>query len=263
MLIRVDDENNIIGVITSGGFPENTPGYYKITESDITDEILQNIYNYKYINNEFILNNNTVEDKISDLKSQKIANLRKICNQIIEYGIDVNGKHYSLSAEDQMNLTNLSMLAKTGIEKIPYHADGELCRLFTATEIGEIAETAIMWITFHTTYYNFMKSYLSSIDDADIIKNFQYDMNLPDDYMIQIMSIVGNIDITKFNIPLIQDDPAQYDQILYTSSDLTKSNIDFSAADFINPQETITTDETGEQYDYTDETEEDYPISDP
>ena len=123
--------------------------------------------------------------------------MSQICNQLITNGIDVvlsdgESHHFSLTVQDQLNLITLSSMAQSGMLQIPYHADGELCKYYTPTEIGAIIETATALKTYHTTYFNSLKSYIESLNDIQIISSIQYGCNIPNEYKSDILKELEN-----------------------------------------------------------------------
>jgi hypothetical protein len=211
MIIQIDENNNVISLITVGGLPEGDPSYIRLNKYDVPTEILEHITDYKYIDGEFIHQDNPDVKYIDSVRNSKISLISIACKQVIETGIDFNGDHYSLTAEDQMNLTNLSMMAQT-LPMVPYHADGQLCRMYSAEEITALATNAIRWITFHTTYHNFLKSYIKSITDLQTLIETHYGSMLPDTYTEQLTQILGDgVDFTKFLVDV--PDTMNYDRL--------------------------------------------------
>lgn len=89
------------------------------------------------------------------------------CEAVIENGVEVNGKHYSYTVQDQSNMLNAMNLAKeTGME-VPYHADGESCGLYNYDAISAIYIQETMNLTTNQTYFNQLKLYILSISDVD------------------------------------------------------------------------------------------------
>ena len=89
------------------------------------------------------------------------------CEAVIENGVEVNGKHYSYTVQDQSNMLNAMNLAKeTGME-VPYHADGESCSLYDYGAISAIYIQETMNLTTNQTYFNQLKLYILSISDVD------------------------------------------------------------------------------------------------
>lgn len=126
------------------------------------------------------------------LKTQKIKEMSYYCNQAIVNGFDVelsDGRthHFSLTVQDQLNLITLSSLAASGVDNIPYHADGELCEFFSVNDIQMIVKTATELKTYHTTYYNSLKLFIQSLVDRDDVANVIYGANIPDEYKSDVL----------------------------------------------------------------------------
>ena len=126
------------------------------------------------------------------LKTQKIKEMSYYCNQAIVNGFDVelsDGRthHFSLTVQDQLNLITLSSLAASGVDNIPYHADGELCEFFSVNDIQTIVKAATELKTYHTTYYNSLKLFIQSLVDRDDVANVIYGANIPDEYKSDVL----------------------------------------------------------------------------
>lgn len=133
--------------------------------------------------------------------------MKEICSFIIQQGIDYNGEHYALTDEDQINLLKLTQMAEATPDSVPlfYHADGKLCRQYSHDEIRTIGLIGTTWITYHTTYFNFLKNQLlNEMNDIDEIINFKYGDPLHSEYQQQIDIIIG--DQHLFDIPIVEDD---------------------------------------------------------
>lgn len=213
MYIQTQADGTITQVITVGVKP--TENGYEIERSSIPDEILQHIFQYKYIDGEFVKNETVLESKIDQIRSMKIANMSAICNQLITRGVDFNNEHYSLTSDDQINLMKLESIATLSPStQIFYHPDGGLCRAYSTEEILQLANLATMWIVYHTTYFNFTKAQLSQETDVEKIINFQYGDTLNDAFNTQIQQIASGIDTS--NMPTILDDPEEYRSVCHT-----------------------------------------------
>lgn len=213
MYIQTQADGTITQVITVGVKPAENG--YEIERSSISDEILQHIFQYKYIDGEFVKNETVLESKIDQIRSMKIANMSAICNQLITHGIDFNNEHYSLTSDDQINLMKLESVATLSPStQIFYHPDGGLCRAYSTEEILQLANLATLWIVYHTTYFNFTKAQLSQETDVEKIINFQYGNTLNDGFNAQIQQIATGIDTS--NIPTILDDPEKYRSVCQT-----------------------------------------------
>lgn len=132
---------------------------------------------------------------IDYLKNQKIKEIRMLCNQIIANGFDTalsDGKnhHFSLTTQDQLNLTTLSAMAASGAENIPYHADGEPCKFFSVQDVQAIVQTAMDFKTFHITYHNALKSYVDSLTLMSDIEKVSYGMEIPEEYQSDVLKVI-------------------------------------------------------------------------
>ena len=147
-------------------------------------------------------NNNYVEEietvdpitaiTVDYLKSEKIKETSYMCNQIITNGFDIVlsdniAYHFSLTIQDQLNLITLSTMISNGETEIPYHADGQLCKIFSAEDMTNIIQMATIFKTYHTTYYNSLKSYIQSLDTREEIGKVSYGMNIPNEYQSEVL----------------------------------------------------------------------------
>jgi hypothetical protein len=120
---------------------------------------------------------------LADVKEMKEAEISAACAAAIVAGVDVNGSHYSYAMTDQNNISNLMSLAQqTGLD-IPYHADGENCRLYTKEEIAAIYIAAEMNVTGQVTYNNQMKQYIETLEDIDAVKAIEFGTPLTGQYL--------------------------------------------------------------------------------
>lgn len=125
------------------------------------------------------------------IRTSKINEMSRACNQVIEAGFDIElgGKveHFSLTTQDQLNLISLSSMAANGMEAIPYHADGEICRFYSNAEMQAIVARATAFKIYHTTYYNALKNYINSLDTIEAVAEVTYGMALPEAYQSDVL----------------------------------------------------------------------------
>lgn len=126
------------------------------------------------------------------IKASKLKEISTACETAITYGVDVTlsdneSHHFSASLEDQINLLSLHSLAVNGEENIPYHADGELCKFYSPSDILEIVNAITEWKSFHTTYHNSLKAYVESLDDLTDLTNVEYGMDIPFEFQSDIL----------------------------------------------------------------------------
>lgn len=133
-----------------------------------------------------------VDITVDFLKESKVNEMSRICNQVITDGFDVtlsdeSVHHFSLTIQDQLNLITLLAMVQNGETRIPYHADGELCKMFTAEDILAITNAATTFKTFHVTYYNSLKAYIESLETIEAISTVTYGMSIPEEYQSDIL----------------------------------------------------------------------------
>ena len=143
------------------------------------------------VNEEVFVDPNT-EVTVEYVKSAKVAELSAICNKVIENGVDVTLSdgvtyHYSLTTQDQLNLITLSTMIASGENAIPYHADGELCRYYSAADATAIMNAATAFKTYHVTYFNSLKVYVNSLDNIADVSAIQYGVTIPEEYQSDIL----------------------------------------------------------------------------
>ena len=118
----------------------------------------------------------------------KCKEINDACHNAIVNGIDVEtsygAEHFSLKEDDQTNITNLGNIAKTTGLNVPYHCDNGDCKIYLASDMIKIANTAIYWITHNTTYCNQLKKYVRSLTNSTDIYNVNYGLTeLAGDYL--------------------------------------------------------------------------------
>lgn len=138
-------------------------------------------------------------DPLEELRAAKEAELSAACNAAIEAGMDVETsrgtEHFSLQETDQINLTTALSAVQAGAAGYPYHADGQLCRMFSAAEIQAIAQASIEHKLYHTTLCNHLLTWARRAETEDELDGITYTAEgLPDDLaanMAQILAAAG------------------------------------------------------------------------
>lgn len=137
-----------------------------------------------------------IREPIENIISQKKAELSAECEKAIVAGVDIGDAHYSLTIEDQANILAWMAVAQTG-KAVPYHCDGQPCRVYTADEFMEVANAAVAYKTHHTTYCNLLMRQVEAMTDADEVKAVQYGITqlegeYAEQYQIIMASLVGD-----------------------------------------------------------------------
>lgn len=138
------------------------------------------------------------------LKENKLSEINMMCQQQINKGIEVETskglKHFSLSSEDQMNITALFTQLQSALKGepstidinkgVPYHADGELCCYWGAEDFANIATEATKHVFYHTTYTNFLRYYVNQIATKEELETVKYGMDLPKELQKQFAELL-------------------------------------------------------------------------
>jgi hypothetical protein len=115
--------------------------------------------------------------------AKKLDELSSACHKTIEVGVDYNGSHYSLTEQDQTNILAWSSRANAG-KSVPYHADDEFCRPYSAEEFTGLVNAAIGLIAHNTTYCNMLMNYVKTLTDITEINAIKYGVTeLVDEYL--------------------------------------------------------------------------------
>ena len=131
------------------------------------------------------------------VKSRKIAEMSAACNSVITNGFDVelsdnNSYHFSLTTQDQLNLITLSAMVSSGETAIPYHADGELCKFYSAADITAIISAATAFKTYQVSYFNALKAYIESLTDIEAVGAITYGVEIPIEYQSDVLKFLLN-----------------------------------------------------------------------
>lgn len=144
-----------------------------------------------------VLTNQVIEEEnnFNNQQQNKISELSQSCNQTITSGIDVETtqgiEHFSLEETDQINLTNAILAVNQGAAIYPYHADGQLCRMFTAEELQDIAQTAIEFKVYHTTLCNHLLTWARRTTTIEELEQITYSAdNLPEDLALSMQQLL-------------------------------------------------------------------------
>ncbi len=127
----------------------------------------------------------TVPQTIDEIRSAKLIKLSAATEAAITAGVDVTTsygmEHFTLDDHSQTNITNLSILVGSGAAGYLYHADGKACVMYPAADITAIVTAALQHITYHTTYFNFMRQWVERETDPEIVQGITYGDELPQD----------------------------------------------------------------------------------
>lgn len=129
------------------------------------------------------------------MKEAKQEELSAACHAAIVAGIDVELSdgttgHFSLEETDQINLTTAYNAVRQGVTGYPYHADGQLCKMYTAADIIAIGDAATAHKLYHTTYCNHMMAWARRAETADELAAITYGAELPEDLAANMAEVM-------------------------------------------------------------------------
>ena len=165
-----------------------------MTGSVLPYDISTLIYDRETLRNDIniVETNDTNEiDLLAIEKDHKISEMNATCQVTIVNGITIGEGCYSLNTFDQINLSSLGLQAQMGLS-VPYHANGKLCRLYEPTEFLSIVNSAVDFITYHTTYLNALKKQIMSLTTVEEVQNVNYGMELTGEFLESFNSIINH-----------------------------------------------------------------------
>lgn len=133
---------------------------------------------------------------IEIIRADKLAELSASCNAAITDGMDVETtqgtEHFSLQETDQINLTTALSAVQSGATNYPYHADGQLCRLFTAAEIQAIAAASVKHKLYHTTLCNHLLTWARRAETKEELSGITYAADgMPEDLAANMAAVLA------------------------------------------------------------------------
>lgn len=132
---------------------------------------------------------------LSASKEAKVAELSAACHAAIVAGIDVELSdgttgHFSLEETDQINLTTAYNAVQQGATGYPYHADGQLCKMYPAADIIAIGDAATAHKLYHTTYCNHLMAWARRAETAEELAAITYGAELPEDLATNMAEVM-------------------------------------------------------------------------
>ena len=136
-------------------------------------------------------------DRLPGTKAAKEKELSNACNAAIVAGMDVETsqgmEHFSLQETDQINLTTALSAVEAGAAGYPYHADGQLCRMFVGDEIRAIAQASIQHKLYHTTLCNHLLTWARRAETAAELEGITYSADaLPEDLAANMTQVLAD-----------------------------------------------------------------------
>lgn len=147
-------------------------------------------------NGEYTIVEEPDDRPMDEIRADKLAELSTACNDAITAGMDVETtqgtEHFSLQETDQINLTTALSAVQSGAAGYPYHADGQLCRLFTAAEIQAIAAASVKHKLYHTTLCNHLLTWARRAETKEELSGITYAADgLPEDLAANMAAVLA------------------------------------------------------------------------
>ena len=147
-------------------------------------------------NGEYTIEDEPDDRTLDEIRANKLAELSASCNAAITAGMDVETtqgtEHFSLKETDQINLTTALSAVQSGAAGYPYHADGQLCRLFTSAEIQAIAAASVKHKLYHTTLCNHLLTWARRAETKEEISGITYAADgLPEDLAANMAAVLA------------------------------------------------------------------------
>ena len=140
----------------------------------------------------------TLPDPTDSAKAEKIAEIKKNCEDYIYAGTSVtytdgNTEHFTYNLADQSNISEMFTAVMAGATEYPYHADGEICKIYTKEQIVAIYGTLSLFKTEATTYHNSLKAQINAITDADAISAVKFkETELTGEYLTNYTAMMAS-----------------------------------------------------------------------
>ena len=140
----------------------------------------------------------TLPDPTDSIKAEKIAEIKKNCEEYIYAGTDVTyadgvKEHFTYTLADQSNISEMFTAIMAGATEYPYHADGEICKIYTKEQIVTIYGTLSLFKTEATTYHNSLKAQINAMTDIDAISAIKFkETELTGEYLTNYTAMMAS-----------------------------------------------------------------------
>ena len=137
-------------------------------------------------------------ESIEAIKTAKLAEISQSCEDYIYAGTDVTLpdntiKHFTYTLADQSNIFEMFTAIMAGATEYPYHADGEICKIYTKEQIVTIYGTLSLFKTEATTYHNSLKAQINAMTDADAISAIKFkETELTGEYLTNYTAMMAS-----------------------------------------------------------------------
>lgn len=129
---------------------------------------------------------------MAQLQAAKRAEVSADCEAIIYKGVSVtladgSAEHFSLTEHDQINLFGKQVQLAAGADQLEYHADGQPCRYYSATDMQAIIQAATWHVSYHTTYCNAINQWIAGCQEPEEVQEIFYGADVPAEYVSEVL----------------------------------------------------------------------------
>lgn len=139
---------------------------------------------------------------LEDAREYQLNMVNMECTNTIHNGIDVETsmgtEHFSLTEVDQININVLYAQCLNGVPSVPYHADGAICREFSAEEMVVLGKAALQYVIYCTTLCNHIRAWINRAETVEEVVSIHFNSELPADLQESFNSVI--------NIGAVQED---------------------------------------------------------
>ena len=135
---------------------------------------------------------------ISIIKQSKLDEIKQSCEDYICAGTDATlpdntVEHFTYTLADQSNISEMFTAIMAGATEYPYHADGEICKIYTKEQIIAIYGTLSLFKTEATTYHNSLKAQINAMTDVDTISAIKFkETELTGEYLTNYTAMMAS-----------------------------------------------------------------------
>ena len=153
---------------------------------------------YKNVKTGTLIEDETPVITVDSIKAEKIAEIKKDCEDYIYAGTDVTyadgtTEHFTYTLADQSNISEMFTAVMAGATEYPYHADGEICKIYTKEQIVTIYGTLSLFKTEATTYHNSLKAQINAMTDIDAISAIKFkETELTGEYLTNYTAMMAS-----------------------------------------------------------------------
>lgn len=134
----------------------------------------------------------TAEELLAFAQASKRDEVSAACEQTIYRGVSVTLEdhtieHFALTEHDQLNLFGKQAQLVAGVKRLEYHADGQPCRYYSATDMQAIISAAMFHVSCHTTYCNTLNMWIAGCQTAEEVQQIFYGADVPEEYQSEVL----------------------------------------------------------------------------